>query len=301
MVDLIQKLKAEKGRSVTVFFFGDRQGGADIYYSPAWEAFKDEFKATPNAYAIGLGDYDDWLRPKMREAIDAPMAKDESARKMLDNLVRRGHDDTIKEMEFLKGRILALHEGHHVWKFASGELTDQRLAAALGAPFVGWTATIRLEILRPGTGNKHGGHGEHCVYTIASSHGSSNSQSAPATLSWVERNMLNSMICDQYVIGHGCKNANEVPSERHFVRRRGPAGRERKNPRIMVVGGFSRAYTDGWQSSYVERKNMKPQPIGWGKLTFTWTSATAICRSMGLKPGTYVMDVSQENRTPELG
>ena len=66
MVNHESRLSLEWRKPVSVFFFGDLQSGVDGFSEEAWEKFKSEFKSTPNSWAIGLGDYGDWLRPTMR-------------------------------------------------------------------------------------------------------------------------------------------------------------------------------------------------------------------------------------------
>ena len=254
-----------KGSEATVFIFGDRQQGSKGYKKEAWEEFKREFLATPNAWALGVGDYGDWLRPSMRTPVVNALAKDDSARAMLDGDIRRGHDEIINDMAFLEGKLIGLHEGHHNWTFASGETTDQRLASALKAPYLGWIATTRLVFT---TGNDDRAKGGHSfVHMLLSTHGNANGRKVPAALANLE-NYTQSWDADSFVMGHGCKSGNHVPFKRNKCRRIGPFGVETQIPRCMVVGGFCEGYTDGWQSSYVERAGFLPQPLGYGIFRF---------------------------------
>lgn len=298
MVHNIRRLEMQKG--LTLFVFGDRQQGGSGYRKEAWEEFRREFKSTPNAWALGLGDYGDWLRPSLRAPLLSSIAKDDSARAALDDEIRRGHDKIIDDMEFLKGRIIGLHEGHHNWKFASGENTDQRLSSALKAPYLGWVASIRLALTYGKAGPKSSSD-KAFIYTMISTHGNANGRKVHAALGYLEGNYASGFIADQYCMGHGCKNANEVPFKRNLVRRCGPAGMDIQIPRLLVVGGFSEGYTDGWQSDYVERAGFTPQPMGYGLIRFKTCDRKAEALAHGLTSSQRKsLQVEQLNRVLDL-
>lgn len=263
----------DKKEGLDLFVFGDLQrkpsetGAArknDGFVEEAWQQFQIEWKASKNAWGLGLGDYDDWLRPSLRPLINSALGKDDSARAVLDTMVLKSHDDTIKSLQFMDKRLIGLHEGHHVHYLASGMNTDQRLSSALHTTFLGFSATHRLALTVSPQNTR--------VVTMVSMHGNAGGRKVHSALAFLDANFANSWIADLFAMGHGCKNGNMVPFERQTIRREGPAGVIRSIPRLMVVGGFSRGYTDGWKSDYVERAGMTPQPLGWGLIRFrpTW-------------------------------
>lgn len=256
-----------------LYFFGDRQEGSVGYLPEAWADFKDEFKRSKRKKAaIGLGDYGDWLRPSLRPAVSGALGKDDSARRMLDKAILKEHDKIIDAHSFLEGYMIGVHEGHHNWTTLDQINLDQRLATALKTRFLGFTATTRLVLRAMYDGNVARRKDGYCtnghVVTLFSTHGNANGRKVPGALAWVENNLANSILADLYVIGHGCKSGNDAPNERVEVRRVGPPGIKRSVPRIMAVGGFTRSYTDGWESDYVQRAGMSPQPPGWGVIRF---------------------------------
>lgn len=302
MIHHISTPRFDSKHGVDVFVFGDRQQGPDDqdgkpsggYLREAWQEFRREFKASPNPYGLGLGDYGDFLRPTMRHALAGALGKDDSAKQMVDNMVLKAHDKILDEMQFLERRLIGIHEGHHNHGFMNGTNTDQRLAAALRAPYLGWSASTRLVLkLRPDSvGRSH-------VVTIISTHGNANGRKVPTALSWMENNFAASWIADVYAMGHGCKSANMAPFERQTVRREGPAGVSRSIPRILVVGGFTRAYTDGWRSDYVERNGMAQQPISWGiiRLRPVWNKTAMLAKGVKSgRSGTLTIDIEAANR-----
>ena len=288
------RIRLSSRNAATVFLFGDRQQGSPGYCKEAWQEFRNEFKSTENAWALGLGDYGDWLRPSMRTPVINALAKDDSARAMLDTDVRRGHDAIIDEMEFLKGRLVGLHEGHHNWKFASGETTDQRLASALKAPFLGWIASTRLVFEH---GNSLSGH----VHMLLSTHGNANGRKVHSALAYLEGNYAAAWPFDSYAMGHGCKSGNEVPFKRNVPRRSGAFGVDVQIPRLIVVGGFADGYSDGWQSDYVERAGFTPQPLGYGLLRFKLTRREPARLLKGIPGrGSKTLQVEAVNRVLDL-
>ncbi len=260
---------------VTLFCFGDLQSDAPGFDRAAWEEFKDRFKSTPNAYGLGLGDYGDFVRPSQRARILAALAHDDSTHAQVDDQVRRVQDKLLDEMQFLEGRLVGLHTGHHVWTFRDGSNSDMRIASALKAKYLGWVASTRLSLGRP-TDKVN-----TFSYTVVSTHGSGSSRKIGGTVNWLEGNIAQSFICDHVVMGHACKSATAVAPERQIVRRHGPAGLEQQVTRCTLVGGFHRGYTDGWETSYVERAGFSPQPVMWGviRIKLVQRKANSVAKS----------------------
>lgn len=268
MIDHAFRIGIKHKDPATIFFFGDLQWGAKGFDDEAWERFKAEFKATPNAWAIGLGDYGDWLRPSMRAPLKAALSKDGSAGGMLDDHIRRRQDDLIDKMAFLEGRLIGLHQGHHCWEFASGDNSDMRICAALKTKFLGWMANTRLNFgLYDGSSSQ--------IMTMISMHGTGNSRYTGPDSRWLDQNIVPAFHAEIYAKGHGCKADAWSPFERHIVRRKGPLGMIRQKIYCLNVPGFSRGYTNGWESTYVEQAGFQPQPVGWGVLRVGLTTANA--------------------------
>lgn len=300
-------MKAKDG--VTIFVGGDLQwtdeeddhGNANKEkngFQPwAWEQFEDAFKSTPGAVFLGLGDYGDWLRPSMRSRVQGAISGDDGARQQLDNMVSRSMDKLLKRLRFLEGKCIGIHSGHHEWEYASGTNSTQRIAAALKAPYLGWIASTRLTVHIDGAKKKDG-----YAYTIVSTHGNANARRVGGTATWMETNIVSAFGADQYVMGHGCKNMNFTPGERIDIRRTGPAGVKTTYPRCLVVGGFSKGYTNGWETSYVEKNGFSPQPLGWGtinlKLRHRISSAERVGSKASTPGGTPILEAEQQNHHP---
>lgn len=260
MIHHVSPVEMDWSHGASIFFMGDWQHGAQGFDEEAYQEMKHEFLTTKNAYALGLGDYENWLRPSMRWQLIATMKKDDTAHKELDDKIRRSQDDLLDKMAFLEGRCIGLHSGHHEWDFADGTNSTQRICSALKAPYLGWMASTRL-LLAPKNLK------QHCwAYTVISLHGTGSARFSSTDARWLEANIVPAWVSDFYVKGHSCKSNVWTPFERGIIRRHGPAGVNTTAPKCMNVGGLSRGYTNGWESSYVERAGFLPQGVAWGVL-----------------------------------
>lgn len=279
------------GSEATIFAFGDLQFGMPGFDEEAWQEFKNEFKRTPNAYAIGLGDYGDALRPTMMTILTSAMAKDDSAKQQLDDHFRQTHDKIVEKMEFLKGHLIGLHNGHHCWDFIDGTNSDQRLCTALKTRYLGWMASTRLNL------SVYRG-GSILSYTMVSMHGTGGGGFTSTDVGFLEKKIAPAWGADHFIKGHSCKSHTSEPFEKKEIRRNGPCGVLTRLVRCMGVGGFHQGYTDGHSSSYVERSGFLPQPIGWGVIKIRPKKGVAISKETGLSKSAYVLDIDHFNRHP---
>lgn len=276
--DHIFRISLQKGPA-TIFVFGDLQFGSSSFVEEAWDQFVDDFKSTPNAWALGLGDYEDWLRPSMRAPLYASLTKDSSARFQLDDKTKRDQDRGIfKMMSFLEGRLIGLHSGHHEWDFSDGTNSTQRLCSLLRAPYLGWMASTRLVFHGVGLSSR----GTVNPFTVLSMHGSGNSRTTSSDVRWFESNIVPAWDADFFVKGHSAKAVEWVAFTKNKVRRVGPPGIETVAPRCMAVGGFCEGYTNGTDFSYVERSGFLPQPTSWGKIKVSLSCKASLRQQKGL-------------------
>ena len=122
-------------------------------------------------------------------------------------------------------------------------------------------------------------------------------------MTWMEQNIVSGFEANHFLMGHGCKSANFVPHEKAVVRRVGLPGIDRQLPRCLIVGGFARCYTDGWNSDYGERSGFTPQPIGWGIIRLKLTRRKAMRLAKGISAGgrgALSISVEQVNVTPDI-
>lgn len=301
MVHHIHRVPLRWAQVLSLFVWGDtqwRDEGDEGFDAQAWEAFRDDVKAAKRngpVRLLGLGDYGDWLRPSMRSKVQSALSGDDDARQQADSMVQRKQESLLKLLSFMEGDLIGLHLGHHAWEFANGTNDTQWLCSALKTSYLGWMATTRLML--DGPIKSQGGH----TYTIVSMHGTGNARYVTTDARWLEANIVPAFIADHYFRGHGCKAAAWEPFERQMVRRRGQAGVAKARVRCMTVGGFHKGYTDGHQTTYVEKAGFTPQPVSWGVVRFRFTQAQAKIEQAGLKTscrGNNFLDIEQTTRGP---
>lgn len=298
---------------VDLFFFGDLQEGVEGFRDDAWGAFRDDWKRSLNPYAVGMGDYRDWLRPSIRGKISPALHKDPSAHKQLDDMVHAGIEASAERFEFMKGRILGLHEGHHEWDFKSGANTTMLLAERLKTLNLGWISSNRLIIVHPG--RARAGRDMGHAFTFVSSHGNPSGRYTPSVARSMEMKM-ESFVCDLKVMGHACRSASWSPQEYHLIRRSGPPGIVRVQPRMVLVGGFVDAYTDGWTSKpkvdnnkkiggrpkeeYAALAGLQPQPLMWAVVRIRLARKAAEAKERNISHKAILLDVEAVNRGPAI-
>lgn len=297
-----------------IFFFGDEQEGSDGYRDDAWQAFKEDWKRSKNPWGIHMGDARDWLRPSMRGRLEEVMTKDPSMKKQMDDLVMGGVEKTVERLEFMKGRIIGMHEGHHDYEFQSGANATMMLATALNTVNMGWVATTRLILSREADRLRRKDDG--LAFTIASTHGNASGRNTTAVAQSME-NSVKDYVCDLKVAGHACRSASWTPHTYKIVRRHGPPGVQEIIPRHLLVGGFCDAYTDGWISkpiptregkliggrpkrSYAEGRNLTSQPLMWGVARIRLRAIKARAEAESVNQRNLYADVEVVNRGPGI-
>ena len=261
-------MTVKRSEPITIFAFGDLQFGAvDSFDHKLWARFKERATNTPNAYYIGLGDYGDWLRPTMRAELNRAMEKDSSAREQMEVMIHRQYAETLDEMKFMKGRCLALHDGHHNWTFQDGTTATQWLCGKLLAPYAGWMAYTQLRLRRSGSR-------EIKSLTILSMHGEGSARMVTTDAGWMERNIYPAWDADIYLRGHSTKLLAYKDSRCYAVER-GQGVYVQRMKHLANCGGFSTGYTQGGQTSYVERTGLKPSPGGWVEIRLKIRTANA--------------------------
>ena len=211
------------------------------------------------AYFIGMGDCVDVASPSGREKLaDAHLY--DSVRAALTAQAEQALDTLKVALKGTEGRWLGLQEGHHYWDFGGGQTTDTRLAAYLGAPFLGTCAITRLRFKQAG-----GTHVVSCQ--IWSHHGTGSGETITSPLNKLEKMMARFPTVDIFLLGHYSRKAGYPVDALVPV--------FGKNPRLIakrrilaVTGGFMKGYTVGSKQngraagSYVEASMMPPTNLG---------------------------------------
>jgi hypothetical protein len=217
-----------------------------------------------NCYFIGMGDYQEFASPSNRMNMKGLY---DSAEQIIDAMSYQLERELLDALRPSKDRWLGLLEGHHFTKHLSGQTTDQNIAEALNAPFLGNCAMVRLTF-QHGIGNSR----MNCF--IWAHHGAGYS-SAPGTI----LNKLAGLIAyypqvDVMLMGHQHKLA-EAPLPGIGMTPSGRPQMRQKLRRLVATGSYMRGYQQGSLSdgraggSYVEKRLLPPTAIGSPVITIT--------------------------------
>lgn len=258
-----KRIAINKGSKATLFVFGDTQLGSVGYKKDMFNAFKEDFLSTPNAYGLGLGDYGDFLRPSMRAKIGEAIYQDDSARIQLDDIVRGHIKELGNELSFMKGKLVGLNSGHHEWDFKDGTNSTQQLCNQLNTTYLGWSSYTVLKISGPSK-IKNGKDGSTIALKIYSTHGDGGSAYNSGDLAHLEKRIAPYWVADLYFRGHS-SHGELAPLELNDITVRGEPRLIKKTRWIVNCPGMMCGYTDGL-AGYVERKNMPPASLGYIKV-----------------------------------
>jgi hypothetical protein len=124
--------------------FGDIHRSAPMCNVEKWKEFLAWAKTKPNAYFLGMGDYDDLLSTSERTLISRQAGVHVSTIETLEDLFVDFTLGLCDDLEFMRGRLVGLIEGHHYAKLQDGRTTTQLMCGKLGCKYLGVSTFIRL-------------------------------------------------------------------------------------------------------------------------------------------------------------
>lgn len=209
------------------------------------------------AYFLGMGDYVDVASPSNRDVLRSARLYDS----VHDKLAQAAEQDVVKFTSIVAGsehRWLGLLQGHHYYEFPDGTTTDTRLAQALGAPFLGDCAFVRLRF----------GRSTHSALTctIWCHHGIGYGVGAGAPLTKL-MGLVPYFEADIYLMGHMHKVVG-APLDQLYMTRKSPPKLKHRTRIIAGTGSFLRGHLQGSRKagrasgSYVEKGMLPPVSLG---------------------------------------
>lgn len=236
-----------------IYYFGDVHKYARLHNKEKWQRFLEIAKADKTAYFIGNGDYTEIGSTKERKAI-AALNRDshEDMPRTIDNMLMDQCLGFCKDVEFMKGRIIAIVGGNHDPQFQSGIWMSQKIADILGAKWVGVNGLVRqiIEV-----------HGKRTGITHFLHHGKGGGSSGNAINKVIE--MQHIAEADIYSMGDSHTRTIDAKS-RIYIGHAGADGEVRQTMRDQVFirsGSFLNGYVDG-EGSYVTDMLLTPSSIG---------------------------------------
>lgn len=233
--------------------FGDMHRFAPLCDVPKWLEFLIWAKHKKNAYFIGMGDYDDLASFSERKAL-LHASLHESTQQTLDDIYQERVRKLVKEIWFMKDKIIGLIEGNHFGALQSGMTTTQMMCDKLKCKYLGVSSFIRLSFPY--------GH-KHASIDIWCHHGRGASRLAGGSINAVEQ-MTGLGEAQIYLMGHDHRKSIAMKSRLYL------ADDRLRQKKILLgrTGSFLLGYVDN-QPSYVARGAMTPCDLGVIKIELT--------------------------------
>jgi len=236
--------------------FGDIHRFAPLCDEEKWLEFVDWAKNKDNAYFLGMGDYDDLLSFSERKAITSACLH-ESTMSSLDDLFYERTTKMLKEISFMKGKVIGLIEGNHFGELQSGITTTQLMCDKLGCKYLGGNAFIRLSF-------SHGS--KRTAIDIWAHHGKGASRLCGGSINSVE-NMCNTADADIYLMGHDHRKSVAMKTRLTLT---GNNGLTLSHKKILLgrTGSFLKGYVPD-KPSYIVKAALSPTDLGVVKIELT--------------------------------
>ncbi len=255
-----------------VYGVGDLQLGSAGCVPRYFQADMDEARVD-GALLIGLGDMVDFVRPTMRKLLRISELDTEA----MDALAARANEHEQHFLRMTEGTDwVGMVEGHHYFDYMDGRTSDTRLAEALGCPFLGDSAIVRLTFKKGGTS-----HRQVSIDTYVW-HGEG-SGGAPGAFRKLAKKAAH-WDCDILLMGHYSQLGTQK-----FHRNRMTQGPDHKlisrDITLGLVGGYQKGYVQDLevggrpQGTYVEQRGLDPVSLGCLRLRLTPTDDGVVVRA----------------------
>jgi hypothetical protein len=239
--------------------FGDIHRSAPLCHEEKWQEFLAMARNHKNAYFIGMGDYDDLMSTSERAACSKADYHD-STLQTLETLYKKQTDRLVKELSFMKGRLIGLLEGNHFMQFQNGTTSTQRMCDALECKYLGCSAFVRLSFQCATRGGTH-------ALDIWAHHGMGAARLAGGSLNRVQ-NMAEAAEADIYLMGHDHKRGALPLNRLKLVGSGASLALANRKIYIARTGSFLRGYVPG-AVSYIADGAMNPCDLGVVVFTLT--------------------------------
>ena len=252
---------------VHVFFFGDTHDCAEDSDDDYIQELRRQSEKLPYECSlfIGMGDYGDFASTSERKSIHHAGLHDTTMAK----LDREANDDLnkrVKSLEFMRGRLIGLHNGNHDWQMANGKYASEILAERLGCRHLGYSAHSRIMVsnVLPKSGVKSS-------ITIFSSHGKGSGKLLGSPWNSLEQMSRIFNDVDLFAMGHD-HSLGAIPDTRLKVvyNHKTKKSELKEVKRLFIRTGSSlRGYVPG-KRSYISKALYKPCSMGFPQAIVSW-------------------------------
>ena len=227
-----------------------------------WKEFLAEVKKDrPETYFILVGDlFDSFSTSERKSYVGGDFH--ESTTRRWEEMYAQDVKNFVKEVEFMKGRTLAVLGGNHYFMFVDGTTTDQWVASELKARYLGCNALIRLTLRYA---RSQGQQVDICVH-----HGLGGGRTSGASINKLQQ-MAGYFDADIYLQGHDHNRCVDYINRLGLSN--GSHGKIRLVNKKMLLartGSFLKAY-EPKTPSYAVDAMMPPNDLGALKIILTPT------------------------------
>jgi hypothetical protein len=209
-----------------------------------------------------MGDYSDGISTSERATL-RPGALHETTTDSFAKLYSGVVGTLVKELSFMRGKMIGMLGGNHYYDFGDGNTTDLLLAKALDTRFLGVSAFIRLRV-------QSGSDNTTINFDIFAHHGKGGGQTPGSTFNTLEK-MAAITDADLYLMGHDHKKGC-IPSStrlRLSDTKNGGVRAIERTPWLGRTGSFLKAYESG-KVSYNVDAGRAACALGWIELEVTF-------------------------------
>ena len=240
------------GDTIKLVPFGDVHRYAPLHAEKIWHKFIDRYKDDHSAYFIGLGDYLDELSTSERKTYLNSDYHDSTQQVHSKFYIERAMN-LAREIKFMKGRCIGLHEGNHYVKLSDGSSTTNTICRELDTNHLGVKSFIEIILKRDQY------HAHRIV--VCCHHGESGGRRASTSVSKLE-NMAHTHDADIILMGHDHrKNHVEMTEIGISNAQHGKSQVTERTKYCARTGGFLKGYVDK-QLSYIVDANLPPNSLG---------------------------------------
>lgn len=256
------KHDCKNAKDLFIAYVGDNHDDVDGHVSDhlkALKAFCKRYKPHQVLFHL-MGDYGDFCSTSERAIIKNSKLHDTTL-KTLDTVAEDRLHKRIKQFEFMKGRVIGVHNGNHDWHFTTGKYqgryASEVLAESLDAKHIGYVAYTIVRFLNVYTS------GSRSRIDIVSCHGRGGGRRIGAGFNTIEDMSYIFEGADIYAQGHN-HQLGGIPSARlkvDFVDRTGQMILTDKVISFIRTGSAMQGYRAG-ERTYVSDNLMKPCALG---------------------------------------
>lgn len=239
------------GEPIYLIPFGDIHRFAPLCHNEKWFDWCREMSRQKNTWFIGMGDYCDLASTSERDILMNRHIHD-STKETLDNLYRSYVNTLVKEISFMKGRLIGLIEGNHYSELTSGITTTQLMCEKLGCEYLGVSTFIMLLL-------KKDIHHTHRL-DLWAHHGQSSGRTTGSSINKVEQ-MLDIAEADIYLSGHDHKKHVAMKSRLTLSDSKRGISLESRKIVMARTGSFLKGYEKN-KKSYVADAGYSPSDLG---------------------------------------